>query len=114
MKWCIHVLIYRDRKQNCVIYLWCHLLLTAIFFLNRFDPNEPITHGVETLNHCEITVDVAVAEADSWTLQTEEGAHAKMSGEVSHYGVYIRRQIQIVVFCKDCNDIHVWLLMKLV
>ena len=43
---------------------------------------------METLNHCEINVDVAVAEADSWTLQTEEDTHAKMSGEVSHHAVY--------------------------
>ena len=44
----------------------------------RFDPEEPITHGVETLNHCEINVDVAVTGNDSWALQTEEEAHAKM------------------------------------
>ena len=48
---------------------------------DRFDPEEPITHGVETLNHCEINVDVAVTGNDTWTLQTDEEARAKMGGK---------------------------------
>ena len=52
----------------------------STMILYRFDPKEPITHGVETLNHCEINVDVAVAGKDTWTLQSEKAVHAKMIG----------------------------------
>ena len=42
---------------------------------------EPITHGVETLNLCEISVDVAKVGCGSWALKTDEDAQAKISGE---------------------------------
>ena len=50
----------------------------------RFDPAEAITHGVETVNLCEISVDVANVGSDSWSLKTEKDASAKMSGRSSH------------------------------
>ena len=53
-----------------------------VSYFDRFNPKEPITHGVETLDHCEIKVDVADVRAGSWVLQSEEKAHAKMSGRV--------------------------------
>ena len=41
---------------------------------------EAITHGVETLNLCEINVDVAKVGTETWSLKTDEGAQAKMNG----------------------------------
>ena len=52
------------------------------YIANRFDPKEDITHGVETMNLCEISVDVADVGSDSWSLKTEEDAQTKMSGNV--------------------------------
>ena len=63
---------FTENVPNC-IYIF--------FWSRRFDPDEPITHGVETLNHCEVNVDVAVARNNSWTLQSEEEARAKIIGK---------------------------------
>ena len=49
-----------------------------MFVANRFDPNEAITHGVETVNLCEISVDVADVGSDSWSLKTEKDAQANI------------------------------------
>ena len=63
--------------------LFYKLSISIFFFLivNRFDPSEAITHGVETLNPCEINVDVAKVGTGTWSLKTEEGAQAKMNGK---------------------------------
>ena len=57
-----------------------YYLLSWFCCAYRFDPTEPITHGVETLNLCEINVDVANVGSDSWELRTEEYAQAKITG----------------------------------
>ena len=49
-------------------------------YIIRFNPHEAITHGVETVNLCEISVDVAKVGSDSWSLKTDEDAAAKMTG----------------------------------
>ena len=49
-------------------------------YIIRFNPDEDITHGVETMNLCEISVDVAKVGLDSWSLKTDEDAAAKMTG----------------------------------
>ena len=55
--------------------------------VGRFDPGEAETDGVETLNHCEINVDVAEIGAGSWKLKSEQDAHEKMSGNGVFYFV---------------------------
>ena len=57
------------------------------YIANRFDPKEDITHGVETMNLCEISVDVANVGSDSWSLKTEKDAQTKMSGNVVFSGI---------------------------
>ena len=52
-----------------------------VLFLYRFDKVEPITHGVDTLNLCEISVDVADVGGGSWELQTHEYVQAKLYGK---------------------------------
>ena len=62
-------------SDNLVSYL------SSLKTFYRFDPSEAITHGVETLNLCEINVDVAKVGPGNWSLKTDEGAHAKMNGK---------------------------------
>ena len=48
----------------------------------RFDPDEPITDGVETLmDLCEIRVDVAEVDNDVWALKEGENVQRHLSGE---------------------------------
>ena len=58
--------------------------MSLFFCWNRFNPVEAITHGVETLNLCEINVDVAKVGTETWSLKTDEGAQAKMNGNWSN------------------------------
>ena len=64
----------------------------------RFDDEEPITHGVETLNHCEINVDVADVRAGSWQLKSEKDAHEKMSGkERNFHALMSKKYVQSII-----------------
>ena len=57
---------------------------TAIihYIAHRFAPQEAITHGVETVNLCEISVDVADVGSDSWSLKIQKDAQEMISGNV--------------------------------
>ena len=83
-----YILVYLSFYSACSVHVLFVLFYSCV--ANRFDPHEAITHGVETVNLCEISVDVADVGSDSWSLKTEKDAQAKMSGNtISDFTLYI-------------------------